>query len=59
MYIDGHEHKDVVEYQNGFLKHWEEYEKCMVTYDNDRNVDVTHWVCSASASPFSIDPCHT
>ena len=41
MYIDGHEREDVVEYRNGFLKRWEEYEKRMVTYDNDGNIDVT------------------
>ncbi|KIJ28737.1 hypothetical protein M422DRAFT_189388 [Sphaerobolus stellatus SS14] len=38
MYIDGHERQDVVEYRNGFLKRWKEYEKRMVIYDNDGNV---------------------
>jgi len=37
MYIDGHERDDVVEYRNGFVKRWKEYEKRMVTYDNDGN----------------------
>ena len=39
MYIDGHERKDVVEYRNQFIKRWREYEKRMVTYDNNGNVD--------------------
>ena len=39
MYIDGHEREDVVEYRNQFMKRWREYEKRMVTYDNDGNVD--------------------
>jgi len=39
MYIDGHEREDVVEYRNQFIKRWREYEKRMVTYDNNGNVD--------------------
>ena len=39
MYIDGHEREDVVEYRNQFIKRWREYEKRMVMYDNNRNVD--------------------
>jgi hypothetical protein len=38
MYIDGHEREDVVEYRKGFIKHWKEYEKRFVIYDNDGNV---------------------
>ena len=38
MYIDGHEHVDVVEYWKGFTKRWKEYEKHFIIYDNDGNV---------------------
>jgi len=38
MYIDGHEHEDVVEYRKGFVERWKEYEKCFVIYNNDRTV---------------------
>ena len=38
MYIDGHEHVDVVEYWKEFIKRWKEYEKCFIIYDNDGNV---------------------
>ena len=38
MYIDGHEHEDVVEYRKGFVKWWREYENCFVIYGNDGNV---------------------
>ena len=38
MYIDGHEHEDVVEYRKGFVERWKEYEKRFVIYDNDGNV---------------------
>ncbi|PCH39107.1 hypothetical protein WOLCODRAFT_85055, partial [Wolfiporia cocos MD-104 SS10] len=38
MYIDGYEHDDVIEYQSTFIKRWAEYEKHMVTYDNDGNI---------------------
>lgn len=38
MYIDGHERDDVVQYRNEFLARWKEYEKRMVTYDNDGNI---------------------
>ena len=41
MYIDGHEQKDVVQYWDGFLKRWKGYEKRMVTFDNDGNIDAT------------------
>ena len=41
MYIDGHEHEDVVQYRKEFLARWQEYEKWMITYDNDGNVDST------------------
>ena len=40
MYIDGHEREDVVEYRNQFIKRWREYEKRMVVYDNNRNMDL-------------------
>ena len=39
MYIDGHEREDVVEYRNQFIKRWREYEKRMVMYNNNGNVD--------------------
>ena len=35
MYIDGHERDDVVKYRGEFIQRWKEYEKRMVTYDND------------------------
>jgi hypothetical protein len=38
MYIDGHEHEDMVEYQTGFVKHWREYKRCFVIYGNNGNV---------------------
>lgn len=38
MYIDGHERADVVEYRSKFVERWVEYEKRMVTYDNDGNI---------------------
>ena len=41
MYINGHEHKDVVKYQKGFLACMKEYSKLMTTYDWDSNV-LTH-----------------
>jgi hypothetical protein len=37
MYIDGHKCDYVVEYRNGFVKQWKEYEKQMVTYNNNSN----------------------
>ena len=37
MYVDGHEHKDVVEYQKALVGRWKEYEKRFVTFDNDGN----------------------
>ncbi|KAF8221454.1 hypothetical protein L208DRAFT_1090516, partial [Tricholoma matsutake] len=39
MYIDGHEHKDVVEYREHFIKRWKGYELRMTTCDNDGNID--------------------
>jgi hypothetical protein len=41
MYIDGHEREDVVQYRKEFLARWKEYERRMVTYNNDGNVDST------------------
>jgi hypothetical protein len=41
MYIDGHEHDDVVAYHTGFLARWDEYTKRMVTYDHLGNVLTT------------------
>lgn len=38
MYIDGHEHVDVVEYQKEFVECWREYERQFVIYGNDGNV---------------------
>jgi hypothetical protein len=38
MYIDGREHEDVIEYQEGFIKCWKEYEKRFIIYDNDGNI---------------------
>jgi len=41
MYIDGHKHEDVVQYQKEFVARWKDYDKRMVTYNNDGNVDST------------------
>jgi hypothetical protein len=41
MYIDGHEREDVVKYREEFLARWQEYEKRMVTYNNDGDIDFT------------------
>jgi hypothetical protein len=41
IYIDGHKHKDIVEYWKGFLAHMKEYSKLMTTYNQDGNV-LTH-----------------
>jgi len=38
MYIDGHEHEDMVKYWKGLVGRWKEYEKCFVIYDNNGNV---------------------
>ncbi|TEB25675.1 hypothetical protein FA13DRAFT_1756509 [Coprinellus micaceus] len=38
MYVDGHERDDVVVYREEFIERWMEYEKRMITYDNDGNV---------------------
>jgi len=37
MYIDGHERADVVAYRKRFCEWWKEYEKRMVTFDNQGN----------------------
>jgi hypothetical protein len=39
MYIDGHERPDVVEYREGFVARWKEYDKRMNIYDNDGNLE--------------------
>ncbi|KAF8220159.1 hypothetical protein L208DRAFT_1127784, partial [Tricholoma matsutake] len=39
MYIDGHEHEDVVAYRECFIKRWKGYEHRMTTYDNSGNID--------------------
>ena len=41
MYIDGNEREDVVQYRKEFLARWQEYEKWMITYNNDGNLDST------------------
>ena len=41
MYVDGHEREDIVQYWNEFLKHWHEYEKRMVMYNNNGEIDTT------------------
>ena len=41
MYVDGHERKDIVQYRNEFLGRWKEYEKRMVTYNNNGDIDTT------------------
>ena len=43
MYIDGHEHVDVVEYQKEFIECQKEYERCFIIYDND-GFSVAHGV---------------
>ncbi|KAH8993203.1 hypothetical protein EDB92DRAFT_1796554 [Lactarius akahatsu] len=35
MYIDGHEHEDIVEYGKAFVNRWKEYEKCFYLWDNN------------------------
>lgn len=37
MYVDGHEHEDVIQYQNKFIGCWKEYEKRFLKFDNDGN----------------------
>jgi hypothetical protein len=37
MYVDGHEREDVVEYRQGFVERWKQYEKRFVIFDNDGN----------------------
>lgn len=39
MYVDGHEREDVIEYRKSFVQRWGEYEKRMVTYDNNGNTN--------------------
>jgi hypothetical protein len=34
MYLDGHEHEDVVEYRNAFVARWKVYEKRFHTWDS-------------------------
>jgi hypothetical protein len=41
MYMDGYEREDVIQYQNEFLKQWKKYEKQMVTYNNNGEIDTT------------------
>ena len=41
MYVDGHEREDVVQYRKEFIARWKDYEKQMVTYDKDGNIDFT------------------
>ena len=41
MYIDGHEHVDIVKYWKAFLDHWAEYEQQMVTHDKDGLVNTS------------------
>ena len=41
MYVDGHKWENVVWYCNEFLERWKGYEKCMVTYNNDGNINST------------------
>jgi hypothetical protein len=38
MYIDGHEHEDVVKYWEGFIARWKEYEKRFIIYGNDGEI---------------------
>ena len=38
MYIDGHEHEDVVKYQEEFVACWKDYEKRFFIYDNNGKV---------------------
>ncbi|KAH8999718.1 hypothetical protein EDB92DRAFT_1790200, partial [Lactarius akahatsu] len=38
MYLDGHEHPDVVAYQEAFIGRWKEYEKCFHLWDNNSNL---------------------
>ena len=35
MYLDGHEHEDVVAYRNAFVARWKGYEKWFHTWDSD------------------------
>ena len=37
MYVDAHEHEDVIQYRNKFIGRWKEYEKRYLKFDNDRN----------------------
>jgi hypothetical protein len=39
MYIDSHERPDVVEYREGFIARWKEYDKRMNIYDNDGDLE--------------------
>ena len=37
MYVDRHEHENVIQYQNEFICQWKEYEKRYLKFDNDGN----------------------
>lgn len=39
MYVNGHEREDVVQYWKEFIARWKDYEKRMVTYDKDGNIN--------------------
>jgi len=41
IYVDGHEWEDVVTYRMEFLARWNEYEKKMVTYNRNSNINST------------------
>lgn len=35
MYIDGHEHEDVVQYRDAFVQHFKQYEQCFHLWDDN------------------------
>ncbi|KAH8980098.1 hypothetical protein EDB92DRAFT_1762144, partial [Lactarius akahatsu] len=35
MYIDGHEHKDVVQYRSAFVQRFKQYKRCFHVWDNN------------------------
>jgi len=49
MYIDGHEHEDIVEYRTAFIERWKIYEKQMYSYDNDGK-------CNNELTGFPVPP---
>jgi len=51
IYVDGHEWEDVVTYRMEFLARWNEYEKKMVTYNRNSNINST-------PSGFPVPQCH-